>query len=369
MKITHNKKFDNTETNLYIVLNQIHLINALEAKNKFKTKNDIFILIEPENQTKGLSKYISKLGNSQIIIFNSFYKTINIRERINLIKYLQQYKYKNIFIPYFSDFFRQLVCNLDYTNIVLIDDGTYNIVLYYELNNLNNFDMPSMLKTSKIRNSTSVSYKIIHFFYSIALNFIFKAKGLKNNNCNYSLIFFTIFKLPYVNDVKIFNNNYSLLKNNYDIANQKIISSTKVVYFLGQALHKSLKFTHKDYYIYIMGIISFYKNKKIVYIPHKSENKLYQKVIRKLISENFSVKTIDKPFEIYMLEQKEIPNHIASFFSSTLFTIKNIYPNINVTSFQFDNIYRDDINLIYSTMEKMGIEVIKKDNWIKKISY
>ena len=363
IKIDQKKDFSKNKKNLFIVTNEIQLINANEARHHYKSENSIFLFLEMghNKDTKALNKYKEKLDCDQLIVINLEDQMIGIGQHIKLIKYLKQYVYDKIFIGYFSAKMRQYICNLSYENIFLIDDGTYTIVLHDELYNNRRKDTPSMLKTAKLRYSKSIIYKFGYYIYNELLRLIFSIFGLKNDLIDYHISFFTIYNLIQYNNEKIIKNKYALLREKHQTS-QKSFNNDKTVYFLGQSLHKTLGITATEYRSYLNSIIQYYKEKniKIKYIPHRSENSFYKEVGLLLESEYFSMVNIDKPFELYILQKDILPYRVASFFSSALFTTKSIYPSVDIDSFiiNFDKNKRRDIVLVYETLQKEGIHLI-----------
>ena len=80
------------------------------------------------------------------------------------------------------------------------------------------------------------------------------------------------------------------------------------------------------------NIVKKYKNKKIFYFPHRNE-KLKNKIFNQ-----FVIKTIDVPIEIYLLKTKILPGTICAFYSTALFTIKKILEknDIKLININFD---------------------------------
>ncbi len=118
--------------NLLIVRTPFQLINAYEAVNYFKLKNNILIVID--NGTKNNKKQLTGL------IEDDFWKTIvrfgsesksNFFSYISLIKNLNKIKIDNFFIGSgFNKIQQILVSNLDANNKYFIDAGTSTLVTY-----------------------------------------------------------------------------------------------------------------------------------------------------------------------------------------------------------------------------------------------
>ena len=358
------KIFTKKKKNLFIINNEIQLLNAKEAKHYYKSENSIFVFLESSHtkDIEALTAYKRNLDCHQLVIVNYNNSGRYINQDIALIKHLKQYDFTNIFIGYFSLRIRQYLSNFIYSSIILIDDGTYTLALHYELYSGFKKRTPSMLKTSSLRKKKNVMHFISYYKNQYLRKFAFYQSGLNHTLSHYQLNFFTIYNLTQYCDEVIIKNNYTLLHMKYP-NNKKMVKKDSFVYFLGQPLHKSLGLSASDYKSYLIKVIHYYKNKniKIKYIPHRSENFDYQDVTLSLVSDYFSIMQLNKPFELYLLEEPLLPPRVASFYSSALFTSKHIYSSLVVDSFmlKFDMSYREDIALIYKAIQKENIALIK----------
>jgi len=341
----------------------MQLLNAEEAKYHYVSQNSLFVFLEfkHERDILALNKYKDALECNQLVVVK-FTNIKYIDQDIELIQYLRKYTYENVFIGYFSTRIRQYLANLDYLNMILIDDGTYTLALHNELyRGIDNKEL-SMLKTFKLRNKKNIISKIIYYKNYFLQKYAFLKSGLIFELTNYQLNFFTIYNLEQYFDERITKNTYSVLHKKYS-NNKKITQKEKFVYFLGQTLHKSLGLPADSYKTYLLKVIDYYKNKniKIKYISHRSESDEYQKIIYSLKSDYFYILNIHKSFELYLLEEPFIPFCVASFYSSALFTSKYLYPSLVVESFvlEVQSKNREDITLIYKALEKENIRLIR----------
>lgn len=342
----------------------MQMINALEAQHHFESVNNVFVFLQSgySNGTHPLDKYKKIIDCHQLISVNYDESSIHIIEHIKLIRHLTQYSFDNIFLGYFSPRMRRYICNVAYNNIYLIDDGTYTIVLHDQIYNTNKRIMPSMLETAQLRNSQDCVHRFKQHLYNLSIASVFKLIGLKNDLENYRVNFFSSFNLAQYQNETIIKNNYTLLHTHYN-TDKKPIQNDNTVCFLGQALHKTLNLPATKYKIYLEAIIEFYKEHdlKINYIPHRERNSEYSSVEKSLESEYFCLKPINKAFELSLLERETLPQRIASFYSSALFTTKNIFPSLSIDAFiiDFDNATRGDIDIIYKALEKEYIAIHK----------
>ena len=97
--------------------------------------------------------------------------------------------------------------------------------------------------------------------------------------------------------------------------------------------------------------------KKIIYIPHgRDDSKNIESICHDF---GIEIRKLSQCVEIYCMERGTIPCAIFGFYSSALYNLKEMNPNIEATSFYLDVKYRkakkiyDDIRLCY---EKKNIK-------------
>jgi hypothetical protein len=159
-------------------------------------------------------------------------------------------------------------------------------------------------------------------------------------------------------------NSQILYKNNYRALKMKLndlIIDTDTIMFLGLKLSE-IGIITEDYYLEkIKQVAYLYSDCKILYISHREEKKSKLEKIKNI--SNITVKEPDYPIELYGLYEDAIPYKVASFYSTALYTMKNIY-NIEAESFSFDyskSQYKNVIQNVYDYYEQY-IEVINLDD-------
>ncbi|UTJ07339.1 alpha-2,8-polysialyltransferase family protein [Arcobacter roscoffensis] len=290
--------------NLFIVESPLQLLSAYEAINYFGIKKyKILIRLsnskENDNQILKLLKCLKVKDMSYVFSLNAKNKTLLDYLKITFFKMLFFYlnkRVKKLFLGNFeSGFMKILMKNINKKKIILLDDGAKSIVIQSKFNNMNNFD------------------------------------------------FFTFFDLDPLEGQQIYSNSFSMLKNK--IKNKE---KANFVLFLGTKLSE-LDIVSEEYYIRcIKEIAIYYIKTKIIYIPHREENKNKLKLLEKNIS-NLKIKKIDYPVELFGLNESFIPQVVASFYSTALFTMNKIYC-CNSNAFKFDyekSIYKESIDKVY----------------------
>jgi|GEM_PF-1003687 len=330
--------------NLFVIASPLQFLNAIEAMKAFETKNNILLLM-----------YDTKMNNidaqqkKDLIVKNDWEKIIeydlgtvkkNIRlfSQVKLIKRLKEFKYNYIISGEEGTFNRILFANLISNSIYLVDDGTATILTY--LKEKDNY-------YSKLPFTKRLKYIRYMLF------------GLKYINKN-KIIFFTTFNIESTENIKVVKHNFNYLKSKIEKENK-----CSNIYFLGQSLVSAGYLEQKSYIEYIEKVISYYSNKNIIYIPHRSE--IINKDYNKFINERFQIIESVGPIETTFINNKIYPQIIISFFSSALFTLEKIFPDSNILSIEIDKeaVALDKINIIdkcYKSFDNTNISIISLNN-------
>lgn len=317
--------------NLFIIRSPLQFINAIEAKFYFKTTKNILYIIHGKSTINSahMHKIFSFSTWDEIIEINPNNKKNNLLNNIKSIKILQEKKYDYIFTGDIGNINTALISSLKKNETYLLDDGTMTLISHQTLH-------PSQKEAW----STSRFIK----------NNRYKLFGLKCNLKKEKINYFTIFNLvPHENE-KIIKNNFSFFKQSF-LPQLKQGSST--VYFIGQNLIIENIMSEIIYLKYIKNIIKYYSNQTIIYYPHRFE-KISEKY-RELESKEFIIKESTQPIEIELLTRDCYPNHIASFVSSALSSLKNIFQDSNIDSFiiQEEDLlsHKENFKLIYAKQD------------------
>jgi hypothetical protein len=359
------KKFKGKERNLFLVSTAFQLINAIEAQKYFKTKNNILVLFYFGNINRDheqLEEIVELFDYNQLITFKVEPQKKYLNLIIDLLKVLQKNQYKKVFTGYFSANLRRFIANVKYQELFLIDDGVYTISIHNELYAKDTKRYKKYITEYSEKKRTKPIARLKFYIYRQFRKFYLKIHGFQNDMKEMPLNFYTIFNLPQYQNEIIVKNNYKyickyFLENNIE---KKCSNPNKnIVYFLGQPLNRVFNIDDRTYISYIKYIINYYKNKEIVYIPHRAEK---EKIIENIenIKGNIKVKKIFSPFELYILRENIKVTHIASFLSTTLFSIKQMYSDVKVDAFRLKiNSELDNNNaLIYKMLEQNNTNII-----------
>jgi len=362
------KNFIGQDRNLFIINYPLQLLNAIEAQKYFKTKNNILIIFYyegQENNYEQLMKLIELFDYTKLIIYQK--KSMDFM--ISLIKEINKEVYTKVFTGFFSANSRRIIANLQYEQLFLIDDGVYTISIHNELYNKNLYGYKKNI-TEYSEHKYNLVKKIVFYLYHHYRKLYFTFLGYQNDMKDYDMSFFTIFKLPQYNNENIVKNKYSFLKNYYLINTKS--DTSNIVYFLGQPLYNVLDLSYADYLNLLKNIFLQYQNsgKKIIYIPHRGESLKSRKEIKTLFK-NIEMLELNIPFELYLLENTINISYLASFVSSALFTVKVLYPKVNIDAYVIPLKEKEKKTtlLIYDMLKKSQGNILyldKKGNISKK---
>jgi hypothetical protein len=333
--------------NLFIVASPLQFLNAIEAREYFKTSNNILILI-----------YNSKLNQvdfeqKQNILIESDWDEIieydlgkiakkkRFFEQVSLVKQLKKDSYEYLFSGDFGTIQQMIMSNVKVDQIYLLDDGTASIVIYKKLQDKDFFQNISFSKKMKL-----YRYFLMGLDYKIKQN----------------INFFTIYNLQTLDHIKVIQHNFSYLKEHA----LKECKKTDSIYVLGQNIAE-VGYIKEDVYLeYLHKIIEKFDG-NIIYKPHRSEK--ITKAYESLISDRFFIdKDISQgPIEISLITNKIYPSIVISFFSSALFSLDKIFDDsliyaIKIKEDDFiveDKNIRNVIKSCYNFLESTSVKYIE----------
>ncbi len=269
------------------------------------------------------SFYKIKLKRLQRFLIYLFVRTLNFRV-LNISKF-KKVSFGNENNPIFNFILRK---NKNHQHISFLDDGTNTLI-----NNSQNF---------KFKND------LISFF------FFGKKTKIQTPHTRFSIF----------NSPSLIKDNF--VQNNYGWAKQFLSkkAGNPVYFLLGQPLI-GLGILSKNNYLekveYIVKHITV-EGFNCVYIPHRNEIKNNIKDISRIVS----IKELDKPIELYLLNAPEIPIGIIGFYSTALFTLSSIFGNnlsvqyLNISKNISNPLFKEKIELVY--MDISNISLIKELN-------
>jgi hypothetical protein len=317
---------------LYIIESPLQLLSAIEAKKKFLSQKHILIVkYSKEKKNNDQINFLIKNSSWDKVykipfLFSTKLQIIFFCLLANILKKISFHK---IFIGEFrSDEMWMMLNSLHPNEAFLLDDGNMTIeVQTHYLKNINDYNIKRKKK------------KDILFKY-------FRLKSAKRKMIN----LFTMFELkPYINQ-KIVSNDFSVIAS--QIKNSGRFSDNSRIYFIGANIIELGIVTEKYFFDCMKFINHYYQNKnmKVVYLPHRREKKEKLEKMKRLF--DFEIQQSEFLLELYFYYKKINPKHIASFYSTALFSLKKIYNCSTVDAFKLDSnqiqkIYRSEIESTY----------------------
>jgi hypothetical protein len=298
---------------LIVVESPLQLLAAFEAIQYYKIDSGVLVIRlsnEQRNDTQltFLNSYL-KLNE-----FNVFYITINSENKkvIDFLKLLMmaislpliRLFYKNVILGSFRSGFISLVykfCSVN-EDFIFVDDGTSTL------------EIKNKLELHKCRCFTQ--------FYNELENTIPNAAP----------------------------NEFSSIKATIN----KTVPLHFDVLFIGSGIAE-IGITNESKYLDMVERICENYTKRgltIRYVPHRVESA--EKIAKISKFSDVEIININYPVELLGIIDNMVPDHICSFYSTALVSMKSIY-GCEATSYFFDykgNIYEDEINNVYQFMSK-----------------
>ena len=218
------------------------------------------------------------------------------------------------------------MANIDKEKVFLLDDGTATIVDYE--------------RSIKINKINRYSLKELRF-----LTFGLKIKVKDKINL------FTYYNLEKLPGFEVIKNNLEYMKKDFVLNN---IDYDDTIFFFGQP--SEIFSDKKELELYLYKIVNKFSDKKIFYIPHRSQTKDEINNIM-LVNKNIKILEINMPVERYFLDNGIYPKYAISYISTALTTTKILFPecNVNYTKIKNPNLHLNDmkyLNYLYYYFEK-----------------
>ncbi len=298
--------------NLYIVASPLQLLNALEARARFPADEHWLFLRFASQFERNAHQidYLLRLFPWKKVIDVRFNSRLLGRHPYEIdffwLLRLLPYRFGHIFIGDPRPFpFRLLGLNLRTTGeLVLLDDGAATITFQRD---------PSLLIAPR-KPARDRKRKLIR-----------RAREALGLRFEYGRTpdLFTCFDLEAQPGQRVWLNDYPWLRRQMSHAG---LQTDNKVWFLGSALsEKGLVSSERLFFDIMRRVREHFADMPFVYIAHRHEQPT--KLARMERELNMEIVEFDLPVELAFWERKVIPGHVASFFSTALFTLGKIYPS------------------------------------------
>lgn len=312
--------------NVFLIESPLQLLNALEAKYYYKLPKEKCDLLVLNGESPNTIKQIMGMVEQQDwnIVKKIGFGKGKLSWITRMLGVKAQYKcYKSpdkVFIgDYRSDIMRDFVNTVVPNKTVLLDDGTVSL----RINN--------MLSSEKERHAFFHNENMGGLKRIIKrLAFLGKLPPQKHIE---DLEFFTTYNIEHTLDYPVIKNNYTYLKT---VSSDK--QTKDEVWFLGSPLSEKGILEEKKYIEYLSKIVEYYKDfDRIVYIPHRAEDPA---LLQSYGERGFDIIQTNVSIEFYLMKQEEVPSVIASFYSSALGNLHNIFgETMKIDSFRIEQQY------------------------------
>lgn len=333
--------------NIYLVMTPFQMLSAIEAKEYYKDLGSILVI-----------KYTSSKKNNKLmeklLLLSKWDKIVRIQYRLSTIedfkilyliaqlKKIEQ-EISSVFVGCPFDRNSQWFCEkLNVKACFMLDDGTRTLDHQKNLFAKGEYlQRNDVLDKTIEKNLFKLGKNLLKLF---AIKHLF---GLKEKNAiKYNL--FTCFDLKAHEGQKIIQHRFNYIKS---IA-LGLTQHKDIVYFYGSAISEVniVKLDSEINMIKKINNLYLKKEKKLFYIPHREDSKEKLEQIERI---GIEIKRFDFIAEVEPIISKTLPSDIASFLSTTLFTLGKIYKYDSVISFRIPEnlIVRDDkknaINNLY----------------------
>ena len=334
--------------NIYLVESPFQLLSAIEAKEYYKNFDSIIIIknVADRKSNELMEKMLTLSKWDKTVKIDYPTPTVMDLQFLNQIRKLKKIEkdINAIFIGFPQTRAFQWFCEkLNVNNCFILDDGTHTIELQEKF-----FSQGNYLQGSDILARTEKSFlkRCKNLLKLFAIRYFF---GLKESK-KFSYNLFSCYNLKV-------NPQQSVILHNFEHIKSKISSYKRLenrVYFYGSPLSEIGIIKYDSEIEMLEKINSFFlkKEKKLFYIPHRSDSEEKIDHIQKL---GIEIKKIDIIAEVEPVISKTVPSDIASFYSTAIFTLNKIYNYDSVTAFKIpqNKIMRED--------KKDGIQEIYKE--------
>jgi hypothetical protein len=321
---------------LFLISTPLQLINVIEAKRELNIPDEssvaIFITYSSnlitlkkiidhrqwkemhfiDDDVESLKKHEENFQNRNLLPVLK--KAVSNLSKINtLIKKFN--KVESLVVGYYFGMENLHIMNsIHYNRLYLLDDGIATIEVNARRKNkasfLKNQSLEFYLKTWVKK--YLLGYKISH---------------------PKSVTFFTIYDMEVSPDDKLLKHTYSEVKTLI-----KGLEKTDEVFFLGQPLseiHPEIV-SEETYFDYLLKIKTYFNTSNLVYIPHRDE--LAEKCLRIEKDLRLTLKRIDLPVELFLLNQVRKPAVVSGFITSALPNCKEIFgAEIEIVAFRIQS--------------------------------
>lgn len=295
---------------------QLLIAEEIKKENDIKDENSILAIRKTDNdprkyniksisevRTYGQWKNISIIPQKEVKSFLSYLNNFLRYVRATECLLETNGQIENIFLGNYGNEAMRHIAN-KYSqrgvNVVFLDEGIGTIQLY----NQREIFFRNRGKTM-VRWSSILKYLL----------------GLSTHHIKNKITFFTIYDLVETEHTKIIKNRNVVLKNSI----QKYESQPEI-FLLGSPFSERGYCSVEQYLDWLAFIKQYFSEHTIIYFAHPRENLIFLKLYQEKLS--FEMRFNEMPFELYVLQEKILPNTIVAFVSTALINSYDLFGDL-----------------------------------------
>lgn len=297
--------------NIFVVSTPFQLFSATEAKNKYNAQACKLFIVRPDNLTiiNQMSELVQILGWEAGQVNWLRAKGSLIFSLATVLRKLKKSKVSRLFIGNPGSWAHEaFFYALGYEELIFLEDGLGSTLLYYEA--LNSGQLPSKINAKK--------RAILRFLRC----------PLQQYSIPSPTNLFTCFPLQSTNQVVVVNHDFSCFRKVFISENYSAEFSENPPFagFIGQMSGKvELKNRFERHLSYIFPKIP---GCKLVYFMHRKQKNAGLESV--LSSQGIEIRFNRMPLEVEVAKRKEKYKAFFGFTSTSLFTLKILFPEMEV---------------------------------------
>lgn len=306
---------DNSKTdcgyymNLFLVTSPFQLLCAIEAKQEYKTKDNILLLREEKagNAVAQMRLLLNKDEWDHIVFLGRKSKVWEARKLQSKLKRISpSLSFNYVFYADYSAWRTNvLLNNISVNHEVMFDDG---------VGTLREFNDKIQPRAVVSRNKAS-------------RDFLLKLVGLKPARKIYprdNFSFFTFFELPN-SDFPVRVNKLSQIRNRLNTSN--CFSQTAPIGFIGQGM-VATKGIKLNYYVNMLKELISENDKPIIYFPHRTEESFVREKLEAI--EGLTYHQSKLPLELEISKESLELSKIYGIASTASVSLGVLYPEVEI---------------------------------------
>jgi Alpha-2,8-polysialyltransferase (POLYST) len=304
--------------NLYLVASPFQLLNAIAARAHFSDPDAVLVMLHSSDAKNNdqMTRMLDLARWAEVHVVTSKFGMVTYFKAIKLLSRLRasEAKWEQLFIgEYHSHTFHTYCQNLHARQFFNLDDGVSTIELQRNI-----FAKP----THALKPDTGAKYLAKQIIKTI-----FGTRENENRSVKFDL--FTCFDLDAHDGQTIIKNRYRYLSKRID----KMTIRKDAVYFYGSSISEKGIMSFDSEVAMFTKVSGYFKERgqNLFYIPHRLDSGRKLEFISNL---GVQIKRSDWAAEIEPIYSGELPEQVASFFSTALYTLGSIYKFKNIVAFR-----------------------------------